>query len=193
MPTLLVIDDDRLLLSTLAQIFGRQGFTVRTATSAAEGLELFAQQPPDVVLLDLRLPDKSGLEVFHQIYQFNARIPVIFLTGCGTTESAIEAMKHGAYDYFVKPVELEKLKELVTSAASVSQLMRLPAEAAEEPRVPELSYALVGRSPAMQEVYKAIGRVAPKDLTVLILGESGTGKELVAWSIYEHSKRADKP
>src|SRR5205085_645706 len=108
-------------------------------------------------------------------------------------QTAIEAMKLGAYDYFVKPVEVDKLKELVGSAASISQLMRLPAQAAEEEPAAELSYALVGKSPAMQEVYKAIGRVAPKDLTVLVLGESGTGKELVAWSIYEHSKRADKP
>src|SRR2546430_9205653 len=101
-------------------------------------------------------------------------------------------MKRGAYDYFIKPVEVEKLKLQVSGAASVSQLMRLPAEAAAEEREPDLAHALVGRAPAMQEVYKAIGRVAPKDLTVLILGESGTGKELVAWSIYKHSKRADK-
>jgi two-component system, NtrC family, nitrogen regulation response regulator GlnG len=192
MPTLLIIDDDHLLLETFAHIFGQLGFTVRTASSAAEGLEMLTQQPPDVVLLDLNLPDQYGSEVFRHIHRFNTRIPVIFLTGTGTTETAIEAMKRGAYDYFVKPVEMEKLKELVTGAASVSQLMRLPATAPEEERVPELAYALVGRSPAMQEVYKAIGRVAPKDLTVLILGESGTGKELVAWSIYQHSNRADK-
>src|SRR5439155_3392086 len=114
-------------------------------------------------------------------------------TGTGTTETAIEAMKLGAYDYLVKPVEPEKLTDVVTRAASISQLMRVRDAAADEERLPGLSDTLVGRSPAMQEVYKAIGRVAPKDLTVLILGESGTGKELVAWSIYQHSKRADKP
>jgi two-component system, NtrC family, nitrogen regulation response regulator GlnG len=192
MPTLLIIDDDQLLLSAFAHIFGQLGFTVRTASSAATGLEMLSQQQPDVVLLDLNLPDQYGLEVFRHIHRFNTRIPVIFLTGTGTTETAIEAMKRGAYDYFIKPVEVEKLKEQVAGAASVSQLMRLPAEAVAEERSPELAYALVGRAPAMQEVYKAIGRVAPKDLTVLILGESGTGKELVAWSIYKHSKRADK-
>ncbi|HZY90348.1 MAG TPA: sigma-54 dependent transcriptional regulator, partial [Gemmataceae bacterium] len=192
MPTLLIIDDDRSIRTTFSHIFGEE-FTVQTAASAAEGLELLAQQQPDVVLLDINLPDQSGLDVFHHIYRFNARIPVIFITAHGTTQTAIEAMKLGAYDYFVKPVEVDKLKELVTCAASISQLMRLPAEAEDEERVPDLSYALVGKSPAMQEVYKAIGRVASKDLTVLVLGESGTGKELVAWSIYEHSKRADKP
>src|SRR5262245_30031239 len=128
MPTLLIIDDDRLLLTTLGRIFGHLGFIVRTASSAAEGLELLSQQQPDVVLLDLSLPDRSGLEVSHHIHRFNARIPVIFFTGYGTTETAIEAMKLGAYDYLVKPVGVEKLKELVTRAASISQLMCIPAE-----------------------------------------------------------------
>ncbi len=192
MPSLLIIDDDRSLVAAFEHLFGPE-YTVRSATTAAEGLEQLAQQQPDVVLLDINLPDQSGLEVFHHIYRFNARIPVIFLTAHGTTQTAIEAMKLGAYDYFVKPVEVDKLKELVGSAASISQLMRVPGQEEEEEPGGELSYALVGKSTAMQEVYKAIGRVAPKDLTVLVLGESGTGKELVAWSIFEHSKRADKP
>src|SRR5262245_53253860 len=96
MPTLLIIDDDRFLLDTFAHIFGELGFTVRTASSATEGLELLAQHPPDVVLLDLNLPDQYGLEVFRHIHRLNTRIPVIFLTGTGTTETAIEAMKRGA-------------------------------------------------------------------------------------------------
>src|SRR5205823_3069209 len=120
-------------------------------------------------------------------------IPVIFMTGHGTTETAIEAMKLGAYDYLVKPVETVQLEELVMRAATISRLMRVPAVVAEEESVPELSYVLIGRSSAMQEVYKAIGRVAPKDLTVLILGESGTGKELVARAIYHHSARSAAP
>src|SRR5262245_18884058 len=123
MPTLLIIDDDRLLLTSLSSIFDHLGFTVRTASSAAEGLEKLSQQQPDVVLLDLSLPDESGLEVFHRIYRFNAWIPVIFITGHGTTQTAIEAMKLGAYDYFVKPLEVEKLKELVRCAASIGRLM----------------------------------------------------------------------
>src|SRR5687768_16228221 len=142
MPNLLIIDDDRLLLTSLGRVFGHIGFTVRTASSAAEGLDSLSQQQPDVVLLDLNLPDQWGIEVFHRIHQFNARIPVIFLTGTGTTETAIEAMKHGAYDYFIKPMEVEKLEEVVTRAASISQLMRVPETAGEEHRVPELAFAL---------------------------------------------------
>jgi DNA-binding NtrC family response regulator len=193
LPTLLVIDDNNRVLSSLGKIFGTLGFTVHTASSAAEGLAWLSQQQPDVILLDLNLPDQWGFEVFQQIHRLNARIPVIIFTGHGTTETAIEAMKLGAYDYLVKPADVDTLKELVTRAASIRQLMRVPAQAAEVETVPELSYALIGNSPAMQEVYKAIGRVAPKDLTVLILGESGTGKELVAWAINQHSKRADRP
>src|SRR5919202_1552022 len=119
---------------------------------------------------------------------FDARIPVLFITGHGTTETAIEAMKQGAFDYLLKPLELAQVRDLVERAAEISRLGRVPAVVPDEV-VPAGTAAdvLVGRSPAMQEVYKAIGRVAPQDLTVLILGESGTGKELVARAIYRHS------
>src|SRR5207302_9779067 len=166
--------------------------SVLTAPSAAEGLEFLAQQRPDVVLLDVSLPDQSGFETFQQIQVRDTRIPVIFITGEGTTETAIEAMKLGAYDYLVKPIELAQLEELVRRAASMSRLMRL-STAADEEVAAEPSYALVGHTPAMQEVYKAVGRVAFKDITVLILGESGTGKELVARAIHHHSRRSTGP
>src|SRR4051794_1638666 len=107
MPTLLIIDDDTLALKALCQIFRERQFTVLTASSAAEGLEFFARHRPEVVLLDIGLPDRSGLETFRLIHQIDARTPVIFITGQGTTETAIEAMKLGAYDYLVKPLDLE--------------------------------------------------------------------------------------
>src|SRR5205085_10811984 len=126
-----------------------------TSSDAAEGLEAVARSRPDVVVLDLNLPDMSGLDVFHRIRGIDARIPVIFITGQGTTETAIEAMKLGAFDYLVKPIELAKLEELVRRAASMSRLMRVSTTADEE-LVPEPTYALVGRSTVMQEVYKAV-------------------------------------
>src|SRR5436190_12715291 len=141
MHTLLIIDDEPSILTTFGEVFQQLGFTVVTASSAAEGLDLFMRQRPDVVLLDLGLPDQPGLAIFHQIHQLHARIPVIFITGHGTTETAIEAMKLGAYDYLVKPVDVARLKELVLRAASISQLMRVPA-AADEELVPELSNVL---------------------------------------------------
>src|SRR5262249_4756135 len=154
--------------------------TLLTASAAAEGLEMVSERHPDVVILDLNLPDQPGLELFRQIHQRDARIPVIFITGHGTTDSAIEAMKLGAYDSLLKPLELAPLRDMVARASAISRLMHSPAVVAEEEPAPESSDVLVGRCPAMQEVYKAIGRVAPQDVTVLILGESGTGKELVA-------------
>jgi two-component system nitrogen regulation response regulator GlnG len=124
----------------------------------------------------------------------DARVPVILVTGHGTTELAIEAIKEGAFEYLLKPLELADLRAVIGRALQSSLLMRVPAALQEESPEPGSSVdALLGRCAAMQEVYKAVGRVARQDVTVLILGESGTGKELVARAIYQHSKRADKP
>src|SRR5262249_24198670 len=122
-------------------------------------------------------------------------IPVILVTGHGTTDLAIEAIKCGAYEYLLKPLELPQLRELVRRACASSRLMHVPAVMPSETRQQESDQgdAMVGRCAAMQEVYKAIGRVAPTDATVLLLGESGTGKELVARAIYQHSRRSTRP
>src|SRR5262249_57698856 len=118
-----------------------------------------------------------GCGVWRRGVQGNARIAVIFITGHGTTDTAMEAMKLGAFDYLLKPLELAHLRELVARACAISRLMRVPAVTEDEP-IQEPADVLVGRCPAMQDVYKAIGRVAPQDVTVLIRCETGTGKEL---------------
>jgi nitrogen regulation protein NR(I) len=192
MPVLLVIDDEPAILHAFRRGFQQADVTVLTAASAAEGLAMVTQHDPDVVMLDLALPDLSGLDVFRRIHQRNPKIPVIFITGHGTTDTAIEAMKLGAFDYLLKPLELAHLRELVARACAISRLMRVPAVTEDEP-IQEPADVLVGRCPAMQDVYKAIGRVAPQDVTVLIRGETGTGKELVARAIYHHSRRAAAP
>src|SRR4029079_7360226 len=135
----------------------------------------------------------SGLDVFRQIKLIDSRIPVIFITGHGTTATAIEAMQLGAYEYLLKPLELDELTNLVKRAIEIRRLMKVPAVISELEQADESTDALVGRCPAMQSVYKAIGRVASQDVTVLILGESGTGKELVARAIYHYSPRAKRP
>lgn len=198
MPVLLAIDDDPIILHSFRWIFPESEVTLRTAMTAADGLQQIAQERPDVVLLDINLPDLSGLETFRRIQQLDVRIPIIFVTGYGTTEIAIEAMKLGAYEYFLKehllqPEETSRLRQVVSRAFEISRLMHEPTVLAEGKTAPAASDALVGRGPAMQAVYKAIGRVAPQDVTVLILGESGTGKELVARAIYHHSRRANGP
>ena len=146
-----------------------------------------------MVLLDLRLPDQSGLEVYQQIRRLDARIPVIFVTMAKAADAAIEAMKQGAYDYLFKPLDLHQLRRVVGEALEVARRMREPAVIAETTPDPDVDGAIVGSCPAMREVYKAIGRVAAQDVPVLITGESGTGKELVARAIYQHGPRAKAP
>jgi two-component system nitrogen regulation response regulator GlnG len=190
MHTLLVVDDEASILHAFRRVFREPEVTVVTATTAREGLELLERHHPDAVILDIKLPDQSGLEAYRHLRQRDTRVPVVFITGHGTTDQAIEAMKLGAFDFLLKPLELTQLREVVQKAFEISRLMRVPAVVADEGPVQETSDVLVGRCPAMQEVYKAIGRVAPQNVTVLILGESGTGKELVARAIYQHGKRA---
>lgn len=193
MATILVIDDESSIVHAFRRAFSDPEDTLHTASDGSGGLELVARCRPDVVVLDLNLPDMSGLDVFHRIRTIDARIPIIFITGQGTTETAIEAMKLGAFDYLLKPLDVARVRELVERAAEIGRLMRIPAMVADEALAQGPADVLVGRSPAMQEVYKAIGLVAPQDLAVLILGESGTGKELVARAVYQHSRRAAGP
>jgi two-component system nitrogen regulation response regulator GlnG len=189
MPTLLVIDDEESVRYSFRRVFESDGVQVLTARTAAEGLEQVREQRPDAIVLDLQLPDRSGLEAFQEIKTLDPRRPVIFITAHGTTETAIEAMKGGAFDYLVKPVDLERLSQLVERAFEAARLMHVPAMLPAE----EEGDRIVGHSPIMQEMSKAIGRIAPQDVNVLILGESGTGKELVARALYHHSRRADRP
>ena len=164
MATILVIDDESSILHAFRRAFADPEDTLETASDGSEGLELVARLRPDVVVLDLNLPDMSGLDVFHRIRAIDARIPVIFITGHGTTDTAIEAMKRGAFDYLLKPLDVARVRELVERAVEISRLMRIPAVVADEALTQGPEDVLVGRCPAMQEVYKAIGRVAPQDV-----------------------------
>lgn len=193
MDTLLVIDDDPLTLDCFRYLFPQKDVTVLTATSATAGLELFAAERPDVIILDIHLPDLSGLEAFRRIHDIDKKVPVILITGRGKAETAIEAMRRGAYEYVVKPLDPDGLRKIISRAFEVSRHMRVKARVADQGSADDASDILVGNCAAMQEVYKAIGRVAPQDVTVLILGESGTGKELVARAIYHYSNRAAGP
>jgi two-component system nitrogen regulation response regulator GlnG len=192
MSTLLVIDDEPAILESIRMALDGHDTTVVTAASAAEGLGKLAYCQPDVVMLDINLPDLSGLEVFRRIHERDPKIPTIFMTGEGTTGTAIEAMALGAYEYLLKPLRRDQVCEVVRGAFQTSRLMRVPAVVAEPQPTEESGDMLIGRCAAMQEVYKAIGRIAPKDVMVLILGESGTGKELVARAIYHYSRRSSQ-
>src|SRR5712692_2289728 len=192
MAHLLLIDDDPALIP--GQV--RQAFPApdhRVEIAGTEWLQRVGARRPDVILLDLGLPDQSGLEVYQQIRQIDARIPVIFVTMAKGADAAIEAMKQGAYDYLFKPLDLHQLRRVVGEALEVARRMREPAVFAETAPDPEVDGAIVGSCPAMREVYKAIGRVAAQNVPVLITGESGTGKELVARAVYQHGPRAKAP
>jgi two-component system nitrogen regulation response regulator GlnG len=190
--TLLVVDDELNVLYSLAKSLQTETLTVVTAQTGREGLEIVERQRPDAVLLDVCLTDMSGLDAFDRIRAVDPRLPVIMITAFASTDTAIEAMKRGAFEYLLKPVDLHQLVEVVQRALELSRFRHVPAVFDEEGAA-ESTDRIVGRSPAMQEVYKAIGRVAPRDVTVLITGESGTGKELVARALYHHSDRADQP
>jgi two-component system response regulator AtoC len=191
MAHLLLIDDDPALIpGQVRQAFPAPAHQVEVATTGAEGLERVGAGPPDVILLDLGLPDQSGLEVYKHIRRIDARIPVIFVTMAKTADAAIEAMKQGAYDYLFKPIDPQQLRRVVGEAVAVARRMREPAVFVETAAYPDMDGAIVGACPAMREVYKAIGRVAALDIPVLITGESGTGKELVARALYQHGARA---
>ncbi len=190
---LLVIDDDPLTLDCFRFLFPKGKAQVNTAATASDGLKLFSEHRPDVVILDVQLPDLSGLAAFRRFQEIDAKVPIILMSGHGTAETAIEAMRLGAYDYMLKPLDPGPVRDLIARAFEISRLMRVPAKMVEPGSADEEADILVGKCPAMQEVYKAIGRVASKDVTVLVLGESGTGKELVARAIYNYSNRVKGP
>src|SRR3954453_18788911 len=191
MSRLLLVDDDPdLILAQIQGVFGASQHKIDVARTGEEGIRRVAERPPDVVLLDLRLPDLSGLEVYRRIREIDARIPVLFITAATAAHHAIEAMKQGAYDYLIKPLDTQHLRRVVGQAMELSRLSREPAVVAESPPEEERGDAIIGCCPAMLEVFKAIGRVAAQDVPVLVTGESGTGKELVARAIYQHGPRA---
>lgn len=192
MTTLLAIDDDRTVLHLIRQAFKDAPFNIATARDVREGLEI-VKSGVDVVLLDIMLPDISGLEAARMFHALDPKLPVIFITGRGSSETAIEAMKLGAYDYLLKPLDLPKLRDLVRQALEIRRVMKVPVELPSTTSPEVDGDQIVGCCPSMQEVFKSIGRVAPQNVTVLIHGESGTGKELVARAIYHHSRRSDKP
>jgi nitrogen regulation protein NR(I) len=189
MKTILVIDDEEGVRYSFEQVIADDHIRVLTASTGAEGLAAARENDPDVVVLDLQLPDRSGLVVFKQLMSDSPNRPVVFITAHGTAQTAIDAMKGGAFDYLIKPVDLERMSQVIQRAIEAADLMRIPAVLpAAEP-----SDQIIGHSSVMLEMSKAIGRIAPLDLNVLILGESGTGKELVARALWRNSRRDAKP
>ncbi|QEG36916.1 sigma-54-dependent transcriptional regulator [Bythopirellula goksoeyrii] len=193
MPKLLSIDDDRSIHHLIRRALEELDLDISSASTAEEALASAEQSPPDVAVLDVVLPDMSGMDLFAKLKELDPRMPVIIVTAVDTSEIAIEAMKLGAFDYLPKPIDVERLLCMVEQALESRRMMTVPVAIDQLLTPAEKHDAFVGRSESMQHVFKAIGRVAAQNVTVLIRGESGTGKELVARAIYQHGSRSDGP
>src|SRR5690242_16268458 len=179
MSHVLIVDDDANTREALAALASHEGFTVATAGTIAEARIQLVRQRPDVVLMDLRLPDGSGIDLFDDL-EDRASVETILITGHASVESAVEALRLGASDYLVKPVNVQRLKAVLARVPRNGELRAEIGQLRDELRSLGRFGRLVGRSPAMQEVYRKIARVAPTEATVVVMGESGTGKEIVA-------------
>jgi two-component system response regulator PilR (NtrC family) len=202
MPTILIVDDEPNIIEILEIVLQDEGMTVLKAASVREALAVLNDHEVDLVISDIRMPDLSGVELLRQAKQIAPEAVFIMITAFATTETAIEALQHGAFDYITKPFRMEELRAVIHSALEKKNSRKSHASPAaanlESQQSQKLFQALhrshvIGKSPKMVEVYKTIGTVAIGDSTILITGESGTGKELVARAIHEASLRKDKP
>ncbi len=187
---ILLIDDEKNIHYSFRRIFNHNNFNFTSSYDGQDGMDKLSNQVWDLVIMDIRMPKIDGLTLLKKAKEINPKLVIIIVTAHGTTETAIEAMKLGAYNYLIKPFNNEELKELVLKAIEDSNRMHKDVALPDEDKqIPEHGDVLIGKSSKMQEVYKTIGQIAEKDVNVLITGESGTGKELVARAIYSHSKR----
>ena len=189
-PKILLIEDDVNIATGLQKVMRANRYDVTALSRGDEGLQRAMQEHFDVVVTDLKLPGLDGLELVKQLHKEKPKLPIILITAHGTTETAIEATKGGAFDYLPKPFEVDELLDLTAKAIESSRLMSEPVDMG---KTGATGTAIVGHSRAMQAIYKEIGRVAATPVTVLIRGDTGTGKELIARAVYQHSGRASAP
>ena len=190
---ILIVDDEADVVYSFQRVLADEPVEVVGVTSGLEGLKRLKKEAYDLVLLDVRIGAEHGIEIFRQIRKENPRQLVIVMTAHGTAQTAIEAMKLGAFDYILKPFDVPELLSILRRALQTAASMRelVPTEGKHAPD--EKAPGLIGTSPAMQKIYKLVGQVARSEASVLLLGESGTGKELVARAIYANSPLAARP
>lgn len=189
MKRILIVDDEPNVHYSFQKILGLD-YEILEARDGKEAVQKVQKESPDLVLLDVRIPGMDGLKVLDRIKEFDSRIPVIVMTAFGTMQTAVEAMKLGAFEYLLKPFDVPVILDLVKKSLAVGEAAKKKVSYPSSTITGEEQ--IIGASAGMQEVYKLIGQVAEKDITVLVRGESGTGKELVARAIYQNSRRAKK-
>ncbi len=191
--TILVADDDASIRSLLKQLLADDGFAVIEASTGVEVVEKVKESSPDLVIMDVRMPELDGIEALSRVKATNPKTAVLIMTAFGSSNAAIRAMELGAFDYITKPFELDKISHSVKRVLDYQDLTAEVEVLRDEISTLVQTERIVGNSPAMQEVYKTIGKVAKADATVLITGESGTGKELVAEALHFNSNRRSGP
>ena len=191
--SVLVVDDNAEMVATLARYLGDHGWDVRTAPGGAEAIELFAREPADVVLTDLRMKGTDGIDVLEGVRRVDEQTPVVLMTAFGSVESAVDAIQRGAYNYVTKPFKMAAVRAFIERAGNQRRLrgQDRPSQTASRERMG--ARGLIGDSPAMRDLAVVVARIARASSPVLVLGETGTGKELVARAIHLESGRRDAP
>ncbi|MBI4849730.1 MAG: sigma-54-dependent Fis family transcriptional regulator [Nitrospirae bacterium] len=190
MDKILVVDDEAGILHSFKKVLGRHDYDVVTASSGEEALEKVNREQPDLVIMDVNMPGRDGIETLNELKSLHPSLSVIIMTAYTTSEKAITAMKNGAFDYITKPVDNARLISLVEKAIAAGK-MNVPVSFEGVPE--EAGDRIIGKGDAMLEIFKKVGQIAASDVTVLLRGETGTGKELIARAVYHHSKRVNKP
>lgn len=189
---ILVVDDEEGVGYSFQCVFPKPKYNVEIALSAEEALGKMRSTVYDLIVLDIRMPGMSGLDALQRIQEIDPKVPVIFITAFGTADTAIEAIRKGAYDFILKPFDVPAMEQLIDRALDLSRQLRMRVVMEDRQDIRLDEDRMIGLNPKMQKVYKQIGQVAATGVPVLICGESGTGKELVARAIYQHSRRAAK-
>jgi len=190
---ILVVDDDEVACHLLQEVLKKEGYSVTATTKGKEAVQKGAEKPFDLAIVDIRMPDLDGVEVLKALKQINPETSVIMVTAYGSIDTAIEAIKAGAYDYLAKPFKMEELRITVKRALEQRRLLQENLYFRQELKAKYKFENIIGISPPMFEVYKTVARVVNSKSTVLIYGESGTGKELIARAIHFNSPRAERP